>query len=109
MASPSSATRPRLQVRAGRRSQMSLRIRAASGVASIMAGIGSCQPPKSSCNRAAVSPSSLPPAAAFHVAYQMILSPLAGPRPKRAPRPQVSVPSPGSGTDPGAVMPRTTI
>jgi hypothetical protein len=75
----------------------------------LTAGIGSCQPPKSSRNRARPSPSSLPPAAAFHVAYQMIRPPPVGPRPKRAPRPQVSVPSRGSGTDPGAVMPRTTM
>lgn len=88
---------------------MSFRITAVCGVASIMEGIGSCQAPKSSRNRAAVSPSSLPPAAAFHVAYQMILSPLVGPRPKRAPRPQVSVPSAGSGTDPAGVMPRTAV
>ena len=88
---------------------MSLRITAAAGVASMTAGIGSCQPPKSSRNRAAVSPASCAPAGAFHIAYQMTLSPLVGPRPKRAPWPQVSMPSRGSGTDPAGVMDRAAV
>ena len=86
---------------------MSFLIRVVSGVASMMAGMGSCQAPKSWRKRAPVSPSSVPPAVAFHVAYQMIRSPVAGPRPKRAPRPQVSVPSLGSGTDPAGVSDRS--
>ena len=47
--------------------------------------------------------------AAFHVAHQMIRPPLAGVRPKRAPRPQISMLSPGSGTDPAGVTDRTAV
>ena len=58
---------------------------------------------------AAVSLSSFPPAGAFQVAHQMTRSPLVGPRPKRAPRPQISQLSRGSGTEPGGVSDRTAV
>jgi hypothetical protein len=75
----------------------------------MMRGIGSCQVPKIVPKRSAVSVASSAPARAFQVAYQMIRSPLVGPRPKRAPRPQVSAPSRGSGTDPAGVIDRTQV
>ena len=88
---------------------MSLRTTASAGVASITAGIGSCQAPKSARRRAGVSPLPPAPAGAFHDAYQMIRSPVAGARPKRAPRPHVSIPSLGTGSAPFGVRARTAV